>query len=292
MHVRPVRHPDDLDDLNGLFTQCRAADGHAPIGEHQYLDLISGTSRFVGRVFEIEDELIAYLHLSRRRMDGWVLETAIHPAHRHPGVVTGVLESAVEVVVDAGGGTIRVWAYHPTVADMVGELGFEPERQLLQMRLALPPRMTATTPAGLVLAPFRVGIEEGSWIELNNRAFFGHPENGSWTLDILADRMRQDWFDPEGHLMAWQGSRLAGFCWTKLHPGGLGEIYVVAVDPDFQGRLLGRWLTLEGLWYLSLRRKAKTAMLYVDAANEPAAAMYERLGFELDHIDRSFLRQV
>jgi mycothiol synthase len=294
MHHRPVRHPDDLDDLSRLFEECRVADGHAPIGEHKYLDLIAGTpERSIGRVFEVGRDLVAYLHLSPRRVDaGWVLETAIHPDYRNPGVIRSVLRSAVDLVFEVGGGTIRVWIYHAAVADIVKEFGFHQERHLLQMRLPLPPRHTATVPAGLRLTPFRVAIDEEGWIEVNNRAFSGHPENGSWTRAVLADRMRQDWFDADGLLMAWQGSDLTGFCWTKLHPGSLGEIYVLAVDPDYQRRSIGMWLTLEGLWYLWQRRKATTAMLYVDAANRRAVGMYERLGFELDHVDRSFVREV
>ena len=162
----------------------------------------------------------------------------------------------------------------------------------MQMRTALPPTQPADPPAGLRLARFRVGIDEESWIRVNNRAFAGHPENGSWTSADLADRISQDWFDADGFLLAWQGSDLAGFCWTKLHPGALGEIYVIAVDPEHQGRQLGKWLTLEGLWYLSERRQAIIAMLYVDGANERAVGMYERIGFELDHIDRSFVRAI
>jgi len=292
MRLRSVRHPEDLDDLLRLFEQCRIADGHAPIGEHKYLDLVSGTSKgLVARIFEVGNELVAYVHLSPRRDDdGWVLETAIHPRHRHPDTIRAVLQSALDLTTGAGGGTIRAWIYHPAVAEALRRLGFHRERQLLQMRMPLPPRRTPTLPAGMRLAPFQVGSDEELWIRVNNRAFADHPENGAWTPNILADRIRQDWFDAEGLLMAWHETDLTGFCWTKLHPGNQGEIYVIAVDPDYQGQSLGTWLTLEGLWFLHRRRNATTAMLYVDAANRSAVGMYERIGFELDHIDRSYVR--
>jgi mycothiol synthase len=68
----------------------------------------------------------------------------------------------------------------------------------------------------------------------------------------------------------------------------VGEIYVIGVDPRFQGRGLGRSLTLLGLDWLHRERGIDHGMLYVDGANAPAIAMYRRLGFETDHIDRSF----
>jgi mycothiol synthase len=88
--------------------------------------------------------------------------------------------------------------------------------------------------------------------------------------------------------------RLAGFCWTKLHPGHtpvLGEIYVVAVDPDFAGHGLGHQLTLAGLDYLTAKGVGQ-AMLYVDATNAPAVKMYVDLGFTVNHIDRAYTGDV
>ena len=58
-------------------------------------------------------------------------------------------------------------------------------------------------------------------------------------------------------------------------------LYVIATDPDFEGRGLGRRLTLAGLDWLAGRGLA-TGMLYVDAANTRAVRLYEDLGFTVD----------
>jgi len=178
-------------------------------------------------------------------------------------------------------------------------LGMRRGRDLIQMRRSLP---NTNESASISVRPFRIGFDEEAWLEVNNRAFHGHPEQGSWDLATLTEREHQPWFDPAGFLLHERDGRLAGFCWTKIHEPDdsivnegieqeLGEIYVIAVDPDFQGRGLGRELVLAGLASL-WDRGVGVAMLYVDHDNEGARKLYFSLGFADDHLDRAFVTDV
>ena len=59
---------------------------------------------------------------------------------------------------------------------------------------------------------------------------------------------------------------------------GMGEIFVIGVDPAHHGKGLGRRLVVAGLDHLATRN-VDTGMLYVDSTNERAIATYESLGF-------------
>ncbi len=69
------------------------------------------------------------------------------------------------------------------------------------------------------------------------------------------------------------------------------RVLVIAAHPDFHGGGLGKALTLAGLDHLA-SKGIGTGMLYVDAENTAAVALYEHIGFTIDHDDRAFVGDV
>lgn len=221
---------------------------------------------------------------------GWTVEVAIDPASPSPGEAWQSLATAgLEVVGRLGGGRVQLWAPDAGAEhdELARKAGLLPERDLYQMRRRLP----VEEPLTIATRPFVVGQDEPAWLAVNNRAFLGHPDQGGWTAGDLARLEREPWFDPEGFLLHERDGRLAGFCWTKVHDQDdppLGELFVVAVDPDFQGMGLGRGLVVAGLHRLA-DQGLGTALLYVDAWNRPAMRLYRALGFALHGVDRAYV---
>ena len=63
------------------------------------------------------------------------------------------------------------------------------------------------------------------------------------------------------------------------------------VDPSHHGSGLGKALTIAGLQHMH-ERGMEHGTLYVDAANEKARTMYEKLGFTDEHHDRAYVIDV
>lgn len=195
------------------------------------------------------------------------------------------------------------------VDDEQRDMGRRRVRLLHQMRRPLPLEsdLVAAT-RSIDVRPFTTA-DIGAFLRVNNRAFAWHPDQGGWDADRLIAPMAEPWFDPEGFLLldsAEAPGELDGFCWTKVHqhidgdPGSVGdpdsageagpaggEIYVIGADPRAHGQGLGRALTVAGLQHLA-DRGLQVGFLYVEADNEPAVALYERLGFTVHHSDAGY----
>lgn len=289
------RHMDagDIAEVTELLAAAERADGTRALADHAWLDLVQGgRAGFAGLVAwePGHPHPVAYAQVSRGN-DSWGLDLVVDPHHRYEMATIGpdLLGAALDVVAHEGGGHVHWWVFEPTSAheDLAEAVGLTPGRRLHQMRVALP--LSETT--DVAVRPFRVGHDEAAWLEVNNRAFRRHPEQGGWDLATLSAREQETWFDPAGFLLHERDGRLAAFCWTKVHPDEdpvLGEIYVVAVDPDFHGLGLGRALTVAGLGHLA-GAGIRVGMLYVDADNVPALSLYRALGFTEHHTDRAFV---
>lgn len=298
VEVKRQMGADDVAAVSHLLDIAAAVDGHRPLGEHQWLDLVHGGRRgFAGLVAwqEGHDHPVGYAQVTQGH-DSWALEYVVDPHHREGGgeaIATDLVSGALGVVRSQGGGHVHLWVPKPSELHdrLAAAVGLARGRELLQMRRPLP------VGAGWSLDPLRPfvpGRDEEAWLEVNNRAFAWHPEQGGWDLATLKERESEAWFDPAGFLLHERDGRLAGFCWTKVHPDHdppLGEIYVIAVDPDFHGLGLGRSLVLAGLDHLA-RRGIRTGMLYVDADNAPGVTLYRHLGFTVDHVDRAYTADV
>jgi mycothiol synthase len=286
----------DIGAVRSLVSAAERADGHKPLDEHRFLDAALGGGDDVAGLLARpagDDDPVAFANVVRgdRR---WELELVVDPQHRDELDEIGptMLAAALDVVRDGGGGHVHLWVYKPTPAHdrMAEAVGLARGRDLWRLRRPLP----VGEPHALETRPFEVGRDEQAWLEVNNRAFDWHPEQGGWTLDDLRSREAEPWFDPNGFLLHEQNGRLAGFCWTKVHADHeppLGEIYVIAVDPAVHRRGLGRALALAGLDHLA-GRGLTVGMLYVDATNEPANKLYADLGFTRDHTDRAYVGDV
>jgi GNAT superfamily N-acetyltransferase len=90
--------------------------------------------------------------------------------------------------------------------------------------------------------------------------------------------------------VASEQSATAGFVGVKLHPGDrMGEIYMIAVDPDFQRRSIATGLMRHSVaWLKDIGMSIVMVETGGDPGHAPARRAYEAVGFRLFPVARYF----
>ena len=293
---------EEQQQVRELVAEATEFDGVAPVGEQVLRELGHERTEHLLVAYPGRDDGIAgYLHLSSPRdADAAMAELVVHPRARRGGI--GAAMGCAALAKTAGHN--RFWAHGtlPPAQATASALGLVPVRELVQMRRSLRNVPEPRIPARVRIRTYAGATDDAELLRVNNAAFAYHPEQGGWTAAQLEERRSEPWFDPAGLFLAFdaassgQEDRLLGFHWTKVHPdrAGLGEVYVVGVDPSAQGRGLGRVLTAVGIASLAERLAGPnipgepTVMLYVESDNVAAVRTYERLGFTTYSVDTAY----
>lgn len=317
--TEPGIAPDTPHRMQALAELAQAEDGATPFSEQTHVEVIraAGQGRAASstvRVFEAcsADQPVGLAVLVREG-DTWVLEAAVIPTWRGQGIGLALITAAVQALEGQqvaawvhGGRQERTPALNSAHA-IARKLGWQATRELYKLELSL---TTASREAVLTLA-HQTALPQGLnlstytpdqapyWVELNAQAFADHPEQGRLTLEDLQVRTASSWFRSEGFFLVQppEGAPLAGYHWTKIPTDQgaepEGEVYALGIHPRWQGKGLGKALTLAGMAYLAQAtdehgRPLHRIVLYVDADNTPAISLYRALGFTPLTVDRQY----
>lgn len=255
-------------NLVELAEKAASVDGVAPFNEATLIALRDGVRPRV-LVIRTEPDIVAAAFAA----EDAPVEVVVDPEHRRRGVGRGIVE---ELLADGEG---AFWAHGdlPAAQALAASVGLAAQRTLLVLRLVFDgPPEPERVPDGVTIRTY-TPADADDVIAVNARAFAHHPEQGAMDRADFDRRTASAWFDPDGLFVAERDGRIIGFHWTKVEDG-VGEVYVVGIDPEAQGGGLGSALTARGLRHL-YEQGLEIVDLYVEGDNAPALTVYRKLGF-------------
>lgn len=259
----------DREWLDGLIARAREADGAPPFSDGSLVALASGDRRLIRRAD------------SAAIISPTEAEFVVDPLHRERGLGRDLLH---ELLV-ATPGDLLLWSHgdHPAARALARTFGLEPVRRLLQLRATITEHIGCPLTTTVSIGSAQ-GDWQDAWVTLNARAFAAHPEQGRMTRADLDQLMTESWFSTDDVILAYDlVGELVAYCWLKVEDGS-GEIYVIGVAPEWQGKGLGRIVLEAGIAHLA-RQGIQDVHLYVEGDNAPALALYDSLGFREHSVD-------
>lgn len=292
----------DPTEVRAFLARLEVEDGVPPVDEDEQRRL-AGESPvrdqgwwWGGHLVSVDDVTVAYAgtRLAPDVHVGGIADCAARVDlafdRRHPAgqqALHAALDDAREHAARAGATAVcderpvEAWLRGATDADLAtaADAGFRVQRRLHVLGAVLGATVGAAGPVpdGLRLRTFDpdAAADDDAIVALLAAAY---PERHVWHGSDFAALRGSDWFRADDLLMLESDGGLLGIHWMKRRGDGVGEVYNLALAPEAQGRGLGGLLLDVGLAHLT-EIGIHEVILWVDAENPPALALYRARGF-------------
>jgi mycothiol synthase len=217
--------------------------------------------------------------------DGPVARRLDVTLRRSPGSQTAtaaLLRGILERAPDEGAASVtEVWLRGAEASDLAtaSEFGLAPVRTLHVLRADITDTSVserAPLPAGVTVRPSRASDVDALADLLRDVYPAGSP---AWDAEGLRIRRASPWFRDEDVLLSiGEDGALSAVHWMKRRDAMTGEVHNLAVHPTHQGIGLGATMLDLGIAHLR-EAGCREVLLWVDAANDAALALYASRGF-------------
>jgi mycothiol synthase len=239
---------------------------------------------------ETNGEIVGYMEIfPERTIKRVILDCWIHPEHRKKGLATTLLGYAMKRAEELGAivAHVNISQEDEIAISVLSKLGFRCFRRYLQLRLDMDKvNRQDISLSSLGCRHLQTG-EEAELTRIQNRAFANHWGYNPYTIEMTTLRLNLGNRSPADVLVACDGNKLTGYCWTDVIIGGeavggerKGLIYMIGTDPDYQGKGIGKRVLLAGLTHLN-NKGLKATELAVDSENKVAYQLYRSVGFKV-----------
>ncbi len=249
-----------------------------------------------------EGSILGFASLrSRERGKDFDGDIRIHPAEQvsalAPALLDAVERRAQELHSPQGAWLCFFAASVETeMRSVLERAGYEEARTFFRMRIDLDPseegsRGEPSLPSAIEIRPMRFGTDDRAIHATIEESFAEHFRHTARAFDEWwALRARHEKFDPGLWLLAWDGTRAAGAL-TGYDFGDIGFVRELGVLKPWRGKGIAGALLTRSLQAFRARGQRRVA-LGVDAENESAIGLYQRVGMRVDSRHQLLRRRI